>query len=87
MPEEHGSSPVVAVTHLVQARIYSSSRVLPEVLSEGTSRASSHITRIFVHSRIERIASDDLMHMCGGQFARLDKGIKALNAQSRASKA
>ena len=86
MLKEHGCSPVVATP----VRSYQQDiarAIIPEVFGECACSAGSYGRWIFLHSRVERIASNDLVNVSGRKFAWLNERIKPLNAQCRASEA
>jgi hypothetical protein len=82
--EEHNGSPVVAAPVSGGTGCQPCFR-LPEVLRECACRASALLANITRHSRVERISTHNLVNMCGGDIARLNERIEALDADGRAA--
>jgi hypothetical protein len=86
MFEEHSCSPIVA-TFIRNSKQKTEADVIPKVLGECACSARSYRSWVFLHRRVEGIATDDLVNVSGRKFAWLNERIKTLNAQRRTSEA
>jgi len=81
----HNGYPFVGAVRMLKE--HGCSPVVAEVFGECACSAGSYGRWIFLHSRVECIASNDLVNVSGRKFAWLNERIKPLNAQCRASEA